>query len=477
MKVTNIFESSKDTERRIAEILAEQRLASSERNLSCIIDIDFQKKFQTIKGFGCAITESSGYALSHLSEEQIEKTVESCFSKTGNAYTFARTHMNSCDFSLGNWACVEQKDETLESFSFERTDKYMTPILKQAAKANSGLCVMVTPWSPPAWMKTNGDMNHGGKLKPEYKSLWAKYYVKFIKGLEERGLHVGVVSIQNESEAAQTWDSCLWTGEEEGEFALNFLKPEFEKNGLGNVKILVWDHNRDNMLPRMKASLSVPGAENAVDGIAYHWYSGAQFDSVAECARLFPGKELFFTEANIEGGSKPGKWYVGERYGHNIINDLNSGCTAWIDWNMALTLDGGPNHVGNNCDSAILIDTQKKELLYQSSFYYIGHFSRFIAPGSSRLFCNMSPFTTPATVTGRMGTEMESCAALRPDGTVAFVVMNRTEDDMVFELNVESGISNAAPREFVYSAKVDGKKQEQTFVCPPRSIQTYILEP
>ncbi|MGN0738649.1 MAG: glucosylceramidase [Treponema sp.] len=382
MKVSKIFESSKDSEKRIATIPPDSRKAPDGKNLSCIINLDLKKQFQTVKGFGCAITESAGYVLSNLSSDDKMKIVESCFgqSESDNNYQFARTHINSCDFSLENWACVPQKDESLESFSFERTDLYITPVLKQALSFNKNLSTLATPWSPPDWMKTNNDMNHGGKLKPEYKKLWADYFVKFIKGMNERGIKVDGVSVQNEPEAVQTWDSCIWTGTEEAEFAVNFLKPAFVKNGLEKIKIFIWDHNRDNMLKRMKESFGVAGADKAIDGLAYHWYSGDQYDNVKECAALFPDKELFFTEGCIEGGARPDKWYCGERYGHNIINDLNSGCTAWIDWNMALDIDGGPNHAGNNCDAPILVNTTTKKIVYQSSFYFIGHFSRFILP-------------------------------------------------------------------------------------------------
>ncbi|MCR5046938.1 MAG: glucosylceramidase [Treponema sp.] len=478
MKVHSLYESSKDTDRLLAKVQPKLRKAKIGKNLSCVIQFDCGKKFQTIKGFGCAITESSGYVLSKLPEKERDIVVEKCFGKgnESNRYSFARTHMNSCDFSLENWSCVPQKDETLDSFSFERTDKYLTPILKAAGKKNKDLTVMVTPWSPPAWMKTNGDMNHGGKLKAAYKGLWAKYFVRFIKGLKERGLNVGYVSVQNEPEAVQTWDSCIWTGKEEGLFAVNFLKPEFEKNGLDKVKILIWDHNRDNMTKRMKQSMAVKGADKAIAGLAYHWYSGDQYNHVAECASAFPEKELFFTEGCVEGGSRLGKWHCGERYGHNIINDLNNGCSAWIDWNMALDLEGGPNHVGNFCDAPILVDTESGKVFYQSSYYYIGHFSRFVLPSSKRIYCSMNPFMTPATVDGRMGNTMEAAAFLRPDGKIVLVAMNRTEEDMVFEIDFSSQKGKDKKTEMSYTNNVNKNNLEKVFVCPPRSIQTYVLE-
>lgn len=477
MKVISLYETAKDSSRRIEQIPPMERKAKTGKLLSCTIDLNSEEKHQTIKGFGCALTESAGYVLSQMKEEQQKELVEACFgnSDRSNRYVFARTHMNSCDFSLENWSCVPEKDETLESFSFERTDKYMTPLLKAATEASGCLTVMVTPWSPPEWMKTNNDMNHGGKLKAEYFELWAKYFVKYLTGLKERGINVGYVSIQNEPEAAQTWDSCIWTAEEEGKFAVECLRPALDKAGFENVRILVWDHNRDNLVIRFNGSMSIPGADKAIAGAAYHWYTGDQYDHVEEVSEKWPDKDLFFTEGSIEGGSRPGMWYCGERYGHNVINDLNSGCTAWIDWNMLLDIEGGPNHVKNNCDAAILADTEKKEIVYQNSYYYLGHFSRFVVPGSVRLGCRTNGFMTPATVDGRMGNTMESCAFIRPDNKIVLVVMNRTEADMLFELNVAS-VEKDKNAEKVYTCVVDGTNCEKSFVCPPRSIQTYIIE-
>lgn len=476
MALLNIYESSKDTDKRLTKLNAEDRRAEKGKNLSCIINIAKDKSYQTFKGFGCAITESSGYVLSFLPEEEQDKLAAECFSEEKNNYTFARTHMNSCDFSLENWSCLPEKDESLESFSFERTDKYMTPLLRRAAEKKNTLSVIVTPWSPPAWMKSNNDMNGGGKLKKKYRSLWAEYFVKFIKGLKERGLKVSHVSIQNEPEAVQSWDSCIWTGKEEGLFASQYLKPAFEKNGLSDVKILVWDHNRDNIVKRMKKTFEVSGAEKAVDGMAFHWYSGDQYENVAEFAKRYPDKDLFFTEGCIEGGARPGKWYCGERYGHNIINDLNSGCNAWIDWNMALDIEGGPNHVGNFCDAPILIDTKTKEVIFQSSFYYIGHFSRFIVPGSKRTDCVINPFMVPASPDGRMGNMIEATSFITPQGKNVLVVMNRTEDDAVFEVNFSDSEGKDKKKEKVYTSKVSDENLERVFLCPPRSIQTYIFD-
>lgn len=459
MKIIRLAESAKDSGRRIAGTAPETRADTGNRMSSCIITIHPEETHQTFKGFGGALTESSGYVLSKLPPHVYKEAVNACYSSdTGNGYAFARTHMNSCDFSLENWACVPEKDESLASFSMERTDTYMTPLLKAAAEASGGtMNVLLSPWSPPAWMKDNSDMNHGGHLLPQYRKLWAQYFVKFIKALHERGLETAYTTIQNEPAAVQTWDSCEWSAEDEGEFAVKYLGPALEQAGL-STRILVWDHNRDLLADRFRASMNVPGADRYIAGAAYHWYSGDQYGNVRAVASEYPGKEIFFTEGCVEGGPRDGAWFTGERYAHNIINDLNSGCSAWFDWNIVLDMQGGPNHVGNYCDAPILADTEKGTLRYQSSYYAIGHFSRFIRPGAVRLGVSMDSWMVPAAPDGKMGNMMESCAFRNTDGSITLVVTNRTEADMVYQLNISDDPDNT-----------------KKLVCPPRGMQTLVI--
>jgi glucosylceramidase len=342
----------------------------------------------------------------------------------------------------------------------ERTDKYVTPLLKAAAgKALEGgtpLGLMVSPWSPPVWMKDNHDMNHGGKLLPRYWDAWARYFARFLEELKARNLSVWAVSVQNEPEAAQAWDSCLWTAKEEGDFVAKCLGPTLERAGLGGVKILVWDHNRDVLLKRFEKSMMSRNAKKYISGAAFHWYSGDQYGNVAEIAKRFPDKLLVFSEGCVEGGPRPGAWFPGERYAHNVINDLNSGCHAWIDWNVALDAKGGPNHANNFCDAPILVDPETGEIRYQSSYYYLGHFSRFIRPGSRRLGFDVESYMTPATVDGRMGNQIEFTAFQNADGKIIFVLCNRTEADALYRLRLGG--------------------ESLLLYCPPRGIQTLEIE-
>jgi glucosylceramidase len=230
-------------------------------------------------------------------------------------------------------------------------------------------------------MKTNGQMNFGGKLKDEYKESWANYYCKFIEHYEDEKIPIWGVSVQNEPEAKQTWDSCLYTAEEERDFIKSFLGPALESRGMSDKKLIIWDHNRDLMVERARTVLKDPLAAKYVWGTGFHWYNGDHFDNVQKVHDEFPDKELIFTEGCQEGGPHIGSWDLGERYATSIINDLNRWTVAWIDWNLILDELGGPNHAGNFCSAPIIVDTKSQEILYQSSYYYMGHFSRFLKPG------------------------------------------------------------------------------------------------
>ena len=267
--------------------------------------------------------------------------------------------------------------------------QYLIPFIKDALKKTKNeVRIMASPWSPPAWMKTNEQMNFGGKIKEEYKESWANYYCKFIERYETEKIPIWGISVQNEPEAKQTWDSCIYTAEEERDFIKYYLGPALKNYNLLDKKLIIWDHNRDNMVERARTVLSDPGAAKYVWGTGFHWYCGDHFDNVQKVHDEFPDKELIFTEGCQEGGPHIGSWDLGERYATSIINDLNRWTVGWIDWNLILNELGGPNHVKNYCSAPIIVDTSSQEILYQSSYYYMGHFSRFMKPGDTVIDSN-----------------------------------------------------------------------------------------
>jgi glucosylceramidase len=349
-----------------------------------MIILNPQKTYQTHIGFGGAFTESAAYTLSLLPEEKQNEIIHAYFSEEGLNYNLGRTHIHSCDFALGNYTYVEENDKELKTFDLSHEDTWVVPMIKKAQKYVPGLKLLASPWSPPAWMKSNNNMNFGGKLLPEFYQPWANYYVKYFEEMKKRDISFWAMTVQNEPAAVQTWDSCIYTAEEERDFVKNYLGPTIEKSPF-DVKILGWDHNRDIIIERATTMLSDKEASKYLWGIASHWYVSEQFENLSVVHELFPDKHLVFTEGCIEGGPRPHAWHTGERYARNIIGDLNNHLEGWIDWNLILNEEGGPNHVKNFCDAPILVDRKTKEIIYNSSYYYIGHFSKFIRPEAKRI--------------------------------------------------------------------------------------------
>ncbi len=389
------------------------------------ITVDAGTRFQTIEGFGGAFTEAAATTLYKMLPEKQAEILRAYFDpEAGIGYTLCRTHINSCDFSLGNYAYDEvDGDVALEHFSIDRDRQALIPMIKAAMDVAGGaLKLFASPWSPPAWMKTNGEMNHGGKLKPEYRDAWARYYCRYIREYEKEGIPIWGLSVQNEPLAVQTWDSCIYTGEEERDFVRDYLGPTLEREGLGDVNLIIWDHNRDLVYERAKVVLDDPEAARYVWGTGFHWYVVDCFDNVQRVHDAYPDKHLLFTEGCQEGGPPLGEWAVGERYARSMIHDLNRWTVGWVDWNLVLDEIGGPNHVGNYCSAPIIADTRTGEVLYQSSYDYIGHFSRYICPGAQRI------------IAAPTCDELETTAFLNPDGQIAVVVLNRMEKDVPFAL-------------------------------------------
>jgi glucosylceramidase len=430
--VIETFRTAKDSGERLS-VGENLHFGSSPVKEFSSICIDSRKRFQTIEGFGGAFTEAAASTFYKMNPDAQSAMLKAYFDPVeGLGYTLCRTHINSCDFSLGNYAYAEEAgDIALEHFSIERDRRALIPLIRAAMQTAGGpIKLFASPWSPPAWMKTNGEMNHGGKLKPEYRDAWAHYYAKFVMAYEEEGIPIWGLSVQNEPEATQTWDSCIYTGEEERDFVRDYLGPTLRSEGLGHLRLIIWDHNRDRMFERAKVVLDDPLAAQYVWGTGFHWYVGDNFDNVQRVHDAFPDKALLFTEGCLELGPHLGDWTAGERYARSMINDLNRWTVGWVDWNLVLDERGGPNHVGNYCSAPIIADTNDRSLdgvHFLSSYYYIGHIARFIRPGAVRIIC--AP-TLDA---------LEATAFRNMDGRIVVVVMNRTEEEIRFLLKYNGG--------------------------------------
>ena len=393
------------------------------------IFLDDSRSFQTMLGIGGAITDASAETFARLTPVQQNELLKAYFDpKEGIGYTLARTNMQSCDFSSGSYTYVKENDKDLTSFDIKQDEQYRIPLIKKAMATAGKLTLYISPWSPPAWMKDNNDVLHGGKLLPQYQQSWANFFVKYIKEYEKRGIPVWGLTVQNEPLAVQKWESCIFTAEEERDFIKNYLGPTLQKNGLSTKKLIAWDHNRDFVYQRASTILNDPAAAKYIWGIGYHWYEtwtggDMQFNNVKMVNDNFPQKNLLFTEGCAENfkADRINEWSLGEKYGRSMINDFNSGTVGWTDWNILLDEKGGPNHVGNFCMAPIHFDPVKG-LEYTNSYYYIGHFSKFIKPGAKRI--NASSNRTGLITTAFKNT----------DGSIAVVVMNGTDEKIDYQL-------------------------------------------
>jgi glucosylceramidase len=397
------------------------------------ISCDRSVTFQKIEGFGGALTESSGWALSQLPAASRAEVLRRYYDpKEGIGYTLARTHINSCDFSIGNWALDPVAGDTaLEHFSLDPMRAFVLPLIHQA-QATAGadhFHLLASPWSPPSWMKTNGEMPHGGELRPEYRQAWADYFVRFVKAMnDEEHIPVWALTVQNEPQAVQSWESCIYSPAQQRDFVRDYMGPTLAKAGMGGVHLCILDHNRDLVDEWTKTIYSDPAASRFVWGTAIHWYVSDDFAATTRAHTAFPGKQVLFTEGCCDRAMEHGKWVIGrwdhgERYAHSMINDFRNWVTGWVDWNIVLDQTGGPNHVGNFCDAPVIVETDTGVVHYQGSFYYIGHFSKFVHPGAVRIESHGGP-------EGTLG--LESVAFVNPDGSLVVVVLNASDKGTAF---------------------------------------------
>nr|WP_314835235.1 glycoside hydrolase family 30 protein [uncultured Flavobacterium sp.] len=393
------------------------------------------KTFQTLLGIGGAITDASAEVFAKLSKEKQQEFLNAYYDKEkGIGYSLLRTTIHSSDFSSGSYTYIKEGDASLSTFTIDHDRQYRLPLLKEAIKTAGGKIVLyVSPWSPPAFMKSNGSMLKGGTLMPQYYQAWANYYAKFIKAYEKEGIPIWGLTIQNEPMATQTWESCVYSAEAERDFLKNYLGPTIKREGLGDKKIIVWDHNRDLMNQRANTIFSDPEASKYAWGMGFHWYETwaggmPMFDNVRKVHEAYPTKNLLFTEGCVErfDAKKYQFWANGERYGTSMINDFNNGTVGWTDWNILLDQNGGPNHVGNFCFAPIHMDTNLGELIYTPSYYYIGHFSKFIRPDAKRV----------STAVSR--SSLISTSFLNKDGKMVTVVMNQSNKSVTYNLMIAS---------------------------------------
>ena len=407
-----------------------------------VVNLYPEAEYQRLFGFGGAITDSAAWVYAQMSPEQKKQMMEAYFSPKRMHYQMVRIPIDSCDFSVEQYEAWRSSD----SLDFSRVEKYILPMLRDAeAAAGRKLPLMLAPWSPPAHMKTTDIRHLGGKLRAECRQDYAEYLCRYLEEYRSRGFLVAALSIQNEPKAVQTWDSCVYTAQEEKAFLRDFLWPALQRHGFGDLEIYLWDHNKERVYEWMRDIID-DTTDPMVTGAAFHWYSGDHFEALDLCRQRFPDKKLILSESCIEFSKFDADDHFGAAslFAHEMLGDLNHGICFFGDWNLLLDEEGGPNYVGNYCLAPFLFDTKKKQLLPQLLQQYMEHFSRTLVPGSVRI--GMSRYAEGVEVT----------AWKRPDGSLALVLLNKGEQEapVVVRLN----------------------DQEAALLLMPRSISSAVIE-
>jgi glucosylceramidase len=447
-----VYTTAKDTDQRLAKTGTypfKARVQPTEGEIS--IFVNSSKQFQTFLGIGGSFTDASAEVFAKLDSAKQEEFLEAYYdTEKGIGYSLARTTIHSSDFGSESHTYIEEGDKSLDTFSIEKDKQFRIPLIKRATQAAGGeLLLYASPWSAPAFMKSNNNMLRGGKLLPEYYDSWANYYTKFIEAYESEGMPMWGISIQNEPMATQRWESMIYTAQEERDFLKNHLGPAMEKAGYGDKNIVVWDHNRDLLTDRANVILDDPDAYKYVWGVGYHWYEtwtggDSMHDNLAAVKESYPDIQLLFTEGTVEGfrEDRYQYWPNAERYARSMIKDFNIGTVGWTDWNLLLDHTGGPNHVSNFCFAPIHADTRTGELIYTPTYYYIGHFSKFIRPDAKRVSTSSSRSVLLAT------------SFINTDNQIATVVMNETDEAIDYHFLADM--------------------QQVTLTIPARSMQTLV---
>ncbi|MEW6997919.1 glycoside hydrolase family 30 beta sandwich domain-containing protein [Colwelliaceae bacterium BS250] len=447
-----VYTTAKDTDKRLTltkKTTLTPAVQPTEGEVSVFVNPN--KRFQKILGIGGAITDASAEVFAKLPADKQSEMLKAYYDQdAGIGYSLARTTIHSSDFGSGSHTYIEEGDKKLSTFSIEHDREFRIPLIKKAIQAAGGdLVLYASPWSAPAFMKSNNSMLQGGKLLPEYYDTWATYFTKFIAAYEAEDMPIWGVTIQNEPMAVQRWESMIYTAEEERDFLKNHLGPIMEKQGFGDKNIVVWDHNRDLITNRANTIFDDPEAAKYAWGIGFHWYetwAGGEtmHDNLALVNESYPDMKLLFTEGTNEGfrADRYQYWPNAERYGHSMINDFNKGTVGWTDWNILLDQNGGPNHVSNFCFAPIHADTTTGELIYTPTYYYIGHFSKFVRPNAQRVSTSSSRSVLLAT------------SFVNEDNKMATVIMNQTDEKIDYNFIVDS--------------------QQAVLTIPARAMQTLV---
>ena len=428
-----------------------------------VITLNPDKTFQSITGFGGSFTEASAYLLNRLSKSNRDKILEAYFGEEGSRYSLTRTHIASCDFSLNNYTYAPVEDDiNLEHFSIDEDRDDLIPMIRDAmAISKDGFNIIASPWTAPPWMKDNKSYV-GGKLLPEHYNTFALYFNKYLEAYKAEGIDIwGLTPVNEPHGNGNNWESMHFSPEEETDFVQNYLGPKLEADGKGDVKILGYDQNREGLKEWVDVMYKDKASSKYYAGTAIHWYESTfeYFPEALQYAhKKAPEKYLIQTEACVDSEVpkwQDDAWYWSKeatdwgwdwapdeqkylhpkyapvnRYARDIIGCLNNWVDGWVDWNMVLDRQGGPNWFENWCVAPVIVDPDNDEVYFTPIYYTLAHFSKYIRPDAKVIEVKNSDEALMVT------------AAKNPDGSIAVVVFNEGEIEKSFNLSLNGNTAN-----------------------------------
>jgi glucosylceramidase len=391
-----------------------------------VITVDTTVRLQSIEGYGAALTGSSAYLLNKkMNDAMRQEVIGALFNpEEGIGISYLRLTMGASDFSLSDFTYDDMPaggdDFGLENFSLSQDLEDVVPMLLEILQEAPEIRLMGSPWSPPAWMKTNGSLK-GGKLKPECYGVYADYFVRYIQAMDEVGISIAAVTPQNEPLHFTAGYPCMeMQAGDQAEFIRNHLGPEFAAAGL-ETSIILYDHNWDNTSYAISI-LNDPAVKNYVAGTAFHAYAG-NVSAMSSVHYAHPDRDLHFTE--ISGGqwatdfSDNLMWYT-----QNIfIGTAQNWSKTALFWNLVLNENYGPQNNGcSNCRGVVTLNQVAGKVVYNEEYYALGHFSKFVRPGATRI-SSAIPQTLPDVITVAFQNE---------DGSKVLVACNSGGETRVF---------------------------------------------
>ncbi len=318
-------------------------------------------------GMGGAITPASAYNYSLLNEELKNNFINDCYSSNGLNYNIGRIAIGSCDFSNTSYEYTNKKD--LSDFNIDEDMKYIIPMLKDIKKVKD-FEIIASPWSSPSMFKDNKRLTIGGKLKKKYYDIYSDYLVRYINEYKNQGFNISYLTIQNEPFATQTWESCVFSLDEQKDFIYNHLIDK-----LDDTKILLFDHNKEDIFNIFKYLYN---DNKKVAGLAMHYYSGKHYNNIRLIRKYYPNTLLVNSESCCGYSKYDEKSWIrdAEIISTEMINDFNNGLNMYLDWNILLDYYGGPNHKKNYCKSPIILNEDNSNYIKSPIYYYLYHVSK-----------------------------------------------------------------------------------------------------